>query len=238
MTPKPMRLLVNATKVIDALAQSGPLTPAQIADQVGIPRSSVYRLVDGLNDIDFTETLEDSSVSLTKKWLHLADSTRAGILKTVAENTGQTSFLSVPRGDEAVCIDWAPGRGIGLLVLKPGRSLPLYAGAAGRVILAYGADDRSEYLKSAPFPPYTPKTLVSAEELEKDIATTRQRGYAISDEDVTPGIAAVGVPLYSGGGNFLGSLSIGGLADEMPSRLDQDLDCLRKAAEQLKQTIP
>lgn len=242
MSAKPIRLLANAVDVVDILAEQGPMTPAQIAESAGIPRSSIYRLVEGLNEINFTETREDSTVALSKRWLHLADSARAGmrewaaagpVLSMVAETTGQTSFLTVPRGDEGVCIDWAMGRGIGLLALKPGRSLPLYAGAAGRVILAYGSEDRHDYLQHAPFPALTPKTLVTAEELRADIETTLRQRYAYSDEDVTMGIAALGVPLFSAEDEFRGCLSIGGLADELSARAGEHLAVLQRGAAQL-----
>jgi IclR family acetate operon transcriptional repressor len=242
VSAKPIRLLANAVDVVDILAEKGPMTPAQIAEIAGIPRSSVYRLVEGLNEINFTETREDSTVTLSKRWLHLADSSRAGmrewaaagpVLSMVAETTGQTSFLTVPRGDEGVCIDWSMGRGIGLLALKPGRSLPLYVGAAGRVILAYGSEDRYDYLQRAPFPELTPKTLVTAEELRADIETTLRQRYVFSDEDVTIGIAAIGVPLFSAEDEFRGCLSIGGLADELSARAQEHLAVLQRGAAQL-----
>ena len=61
----------------------------------------------------------------------------------------------MPRDDHAVCVDWAQGRGINVLILKPGRWLPLHAGAAGRVTLAYGHPNPAGYLHKAPFTPFT-----------------------------------------------------------------------------------
>jgi IclR family acetate operon transcriptional repressor len=245
MSAKPIQLLVNAMDVVNILAQHGTLSPAQIAELANIPRSSVYRLVEGLNEIGFTSTQEDSTVVLSKRWLHLADSARRSLreweqagpaLAAVAQATGQTAFLTVPRGDEAVCIDWAPGRGIGVLVLKPGRSLPLYAGAGGRVLLAFGAEDRTEYLRGAPFPAFTPKSLVTAEALQEDINNTLMQGYAFSDEDVTPGIGALGVPVYGADEDLRGCLSIGGLAQDIEPRLDDHLGVLKQAAKQLRES--
>ena len=103
------------------------------------------------------------------------------------------------------------------LILRPGRVLPLHAGAAGRVALAYFEDaDVERYLAGAPFPAYNENTLVSVEQLREDIRLTRERGYALSDEDVTLGVGAVGVPIVDNeSGRVIASLSAGGFVDEV-----------------------
>lgn len=97
------------------------------------------------------------------------------------------------------------------------RVLPLHAGAAGRVALAYFEDaDAERYLAGAPFPAYNENTLVSVEQLREDIRLTRERGYALSDEDVTLGVGAVGVPIVDNeSGRVIASLSAGGFVDEV-----------------------
>ncbi len=65
------------------------------------------------------------------------------------------------RGPESVCIDSAHGGAIHVLMPRPGCSLPLYAGAAGRVMLALGDADPGAYLRDAPFPALTGHTLTT-----------------------------------------------------------------------------
>ena len=74
-----------------------------------------------------------------------------------------------------MCIDWAQGQAINVLLLKPGRSLPLFAGAEGRVALAFGLEDVDAYLAQAPFPAFNSRTLTTAAKLRRDIAATRSR---------------------------------------------------------------
>ena len=158
---RPMGVLQKSSDLIGLLAVRGPLTPAEIAEEIGMPRSSVYRLAEALGQVKMTETLPDSRVKVSLRWLHLADTARAAmaewagarsVLDKLARDTGQTTFLSVQRGDEAVCIDWSQGRGINILILKPGRVLPLYAGAAGRVTLAFRDEDPAAYLARGSVP--------------------------------------------------------------------------------------
>ena len=207
------------------LAERGALVPAEIAEYVDTPRSSVYRLGDALRDAAHDRAGPDAHLRLSLRWLRLADAARAGmsewdgarkVLDELAGATRQTVFLSVPRANESICIDWARGEAINVLLLKPGRSLPLYAGAAGRVTLAFGQDDPEAYLAKAPFEAYTDRTLTTAAKLRKDIALTRKQGYVVSDGDVTDGIGALGAPLFwTTAGVFAGALSIAGLAEEL-----------------------
>ena len=240
--PKPIKVLANADDVIDALSREGALTPAEIADRVRIPRPSVYRLLDGMHAIGLTEPLPDSRTRLSLRWLHLADRARAGmrewagahgVLADLVERTGQTAYLTVLRGDEAVCVDWEQGQGIGVLVLKPGRTLPLHAGAAGRTLLAFAADvDR--YLEKGDRRRFTAKTLVDAQDLRADAEATRSRGFAVSDEDVTDGIGALGVPLRTPAGSVIGALSLAGLVADTSSQRDRFLAELRRSAQELE----
>ncbi len=140
-------------------------------------------------------------------------SLRIAVMHAITAQTGMTSFLSVVSGTELVCVECAQGHAIDSLILRPGRVLPTCMLAqAGRVALAYFEDaDAERYLAGAPFPAYNENTLVSVEQLREDIRLTRERGYALSDEDVTLGVGAVGVPIVDNeSGRVIASLSAGG----------------------------
>jgi DNA-binding IclR family transcriptional regulator len=235
----PIKIFSNAVQLIEALAEHGPMSPAEIAVRIGIPRSSAYRLIDGLAAISLLENLTDGTVRLSTRWLRLADATHASmtewagageILEDLVGRTRQTAFLSVLVANEAVCIDWRRGRrGVEVLALRPGKSLPLYAGAAGRVMLAFGVDTAA-YLKGGPFPALTPRTLVDPGTLAQDARLTRERGYALSEQDVTTGINAIGMPIFRPRGTVAGCVSIGGLTQAFDAGLMPFKSTLEEAA--------
>jgi len=245
---RPMLILQRSADLVALLAERGALVPAQIAEYVDTPRSSVYRLGDALRDAGMIEQVPDAHLRLSLRWLRLADAARAGmsewdgarpVLDELAGATRQTVFLSVPRTNESVCVDWARGEAINVLLLKPGRSLPLYAGAAGRVTLAFGQDDPEAYLANAPFDAYTDRTLTTAAKLRKDIALATKQGYLVSDGDVTDGIGALGAPLFrQTAGVFAGALSIAGLAEELNDRRDELVEKLLGAVSKLSASLP
>ena len=73
---EPTRALDKASRVVDALAAENGLSPADIADACDIPRSSVYRVLDGLVDVGWAVTDTDGNYSLSLDWLRLADAAR------------------------------------------------------------------------------------------------------------------------------------------------------------------
>ncbi|HEY5845386.1 MAG TPA: helix-turn-helix domain-containing protein, partial [Microlunatus sp.] len=167
---RPMGILQRLGGMVQLLAAEGPLSPAEIAERVDTPRPTVYRLGDALAHAGLAETLPGSRIALSNRWLRLGDAARAAmsewhmarpILDALAASTGQTVFLSVRREEESVCIDWTPGQALNVLLLKPGRALPLFGGAEGRTILAFGVDDVDTYLKRAPFPAFNKRTLTT-----------------------------------------------------------------------------
>ena len=60
---EPTRALDKASRVMDALAAENGLSPADIADACDIPRSSVYRVLDGLVDVGWAVTDTDGNYS-------------------------------------------------------------------------------------------------------------------------------------------------------------------------------
>ncbi len=240
---EPIRVITNATQLVEALAARGPLTAADVAESIGIPRSSAYRLIDGLTATRLADQLADGRVRLSSRWLRLSDGAQAGlaewagsaeILKSLVRRTRQTAALSVLGDGEAVCIGWC--RGNEVLHLRPGTALPLYAGAAGRALLAY-AVDLDAYLDAAPFPALTPDTLTDAALLRDDAERTRERGYALARGDVIVGTCAMGMPLLRPDGSVAGVVSIGGLSQEYEGNLEALRAALSTAVDQLTAVV-
>jgi DNA-binding IclR family transcriptional regulator len=240
----PIKVLANSMAIIDALAERGDLSPAELAHVTNLPRPSVYRLIDGLRVIGLVAETDVSFARLSVKWLHLADAARLsmrewdgarGELDNLAGETEQTVFLAIPRGDNVVCIDQSLGRGVDLLVLSPGRSLPLYCGGVGRLALAHVADlDR--YLADGPRRHrFTPRTLTEARDLRRDVERTQSQGYTLSLDDVTVGIGAVAVPVRSPTGSLLGCLSVAGRTVEVSTQAGDFVAAALATAARLEQ---
>jgi DNA-binding IclR family transcriptional regulator len=136
-------------------------------------------------------------------------------LERLNQDVALTAFLTVRHAGQATCIGRIAGPNVDVLALRLGGILPLYSGAGPRVLLAGLAEpELAAYVHAAPFQPLTPHTLTSSSDLRADIEMTRRRGYVLSMEDVTIGVAAIGVPVFDQSGKVIAAISVAGLRHE------------------------
>jgi DNA-binding IclR family transcriptional regulator len=73
--------------------------------------------------------------------------------------------------------------------------------------------------------------------LFEELRATRERGYAISDEDVTRGVAAFGAPIFDHTGAVRASISVGGIREHLYQHRERAIDLLRGAAAEISRTL-
>lgn len=236
-------MLANASALLESLAASGPLSVSELAQQLGIPRPSTYRLVEGLVDVGLVQDAGDSRIELGLRWLHLADAARdasiddwGGVRSTldhIASATGFTAYFSLLRKHRAFFLDWSLGTGLGVLELHPGGRLDLNLGGAGRALLAFGPEGTERYLDVIEPRASTRFSLVSREDLLADAEATRRRGYALSLDDVTIGAGAIGVPVTDHRGEVTAVVSAAGLSADVAERAEELAEVVREATQAL-----
>lgn len=221
-----LRLVERAVDVLDVLAETGELTIAQLAEQTGEPRSSLYRLIASLEKLEIVEPgvakggyrLGPHIIRLGAAAVdHIDVRTRAlPAMQHLREEIGLTVYLCVRRQWHAVCIERVEGSRVSSLALTVGASQPLHAGAAPRALLAFESTDVWDaYLSHGELERLTDKTPVDATKLLQVLRRESKNGYTLSDGDVTPGIAAVGAPVIDHQGTTQGAISVSGLRDDV-----------------------
>lgn len=218
-----LQLVRKSVELLDQLSSQREATAAQLAELMGEPRSSVYRLLASLQQLDMVETgSRRGTFRLGFHLLRLGSAVVSRfderqlalpVMERIHEQTGETVFLCIRRDLEAVCIERIEGRRVQSLALQLGGSLPLHAGAAPRVLLAFEPREFwNEYVGSAgPLEKLTPSTPTTAARLFELLEEVRDSGISVSDEDVTIGIAALGVPITDYRGTVRAALSVSGL---------------------------
>jgi DNA-binding IclR family transcriptional regulator len=232
-----VQVIAKAAAILDIVAHAGEASAAEIAERLNEPRSSVYRLLTSLQALDYVEVgSRRGTHRLGLKLLRLGTAVQSrldvrsaamGVMERIHDETGETVFLCLRRGDEAVCVERLDGRRVTTLALQLGGSLPLHAGAAPRALLAFAP--RSEwhsYLAGGGLKRFSANTPVDAESLIFKLEEVLSLGISISDEDVTPGIAALGAPIFDFRGAVSAALSISGMRASILG--DEDGDRLKK----------
>jgi DNA-binding IclR family transcriptional regulator len=236
-----LELISKVDAVITALERQGEMTAAQLAGTLGEPLSSTYRMLQSLTGVGWIERsprrgryrlgLPMMTIgSLVEDNLDIREVARPS-LQLLLYETNSTSFLCVRRGSRAVCVDRLEGHAVRSLAMQLGGSLPLFAGAAPLALLAFlPRPERELVLRQSPELPGDPRRP-AADQLERTLAEVRRSGYAVSDGDVTPGIAALGAPVFNHRHELVASISISGLrAQILGSKLRGNSALLIQAA--------
>ncbi|MGX7196819.1 IclR family transcriptional regulator [Enterococcus olivae] len=128
-------------------------------------------------------------------------------LNNLMQETGESVYLVKLDHLEATTIDaFEPVNKVSFAV-PLNKSMPLYSGASYWAILAYLEEEQIQSVLTSPFDQLRPTTHLNVPTLEKILNETREQGWCVSKEIVTPDIVAIAAPIFSND-VILGSLAI------------------------------
>lgn len=118
-------------------------------------------------------------------------------VRALAHATGETAGLTVfdPQTATATLVTEAPGARPVEYRLGIGSQIPLYAGAAGKAILAHCPP---EVVRSQSLEPLTASSPTSMEQLERDLQKIRDTGWAHAEGERIPDAFGLAVPFFAG----------------------------------------
>ncbi len=187
--------LDRGLRALELLAEaSGPLSIAQLAEGLGVHRSNAYRVLRTLEDHRFVLRDEAGMIRLGPRLAALGRGAAASLqqaalpeLSELANVFGFTTFIAMLEVDEAITLlSIEPMRGHASVAQRPGVKHPISRGAPG-------------YAIEASLDPREHKALLGGAPLSDAAAAVRGRGYAISHDEVIPGLTSVAVPLRVAG---------------------------------------
>ena len=222
----------NGTQAVERAAQlliqvtrhRDPVTFAELTQASGLAKSTASRLLTALERSGLVQ--RDAAGGFRPGEVFVSSACRGGAeadLVSVAQpaldrlgaQTGETVNLGVPRAgglvEQIAQVDSTYLIGGTNWV---GMSVPLHCAALGKVLLAYGAAE----LPRGRLEQRTGQTLTSRAALARDLAAVRDRGWAVTDEELEPGLVAVAAPVRRDGGAVIAALSVSGPS----SRLNAD----------------
>jgi len=200
-------------------SQTPELTMTQISGMIGINKSTVHRLLATLERKRFVE--RDATTGIYRPGLRLLQMAfltlehndlrrlAAPFLHSLSEQHRENVNLTVLDNTDVIYVDVIESPQRVKLAAEKGQRLPAFCTASGKAILAFLPEDRLEHILKNGMPKYTPNTITSLEAYYKDMKLTRERGYAISEQEFEEGINALAAPICS---QPIASVSIAGPA--------------------------
>jgi IclR family transcriptional regulator, acetate operon repressor len=202
--PSPILVLGKAGAVMDAFTPAEPaLTAREVQQRTGLPATTTLRLLYTMVEEGFLDRRGDQYLPglATLRWATIArqglDLVRLAqpVLEELRDTTDESAYLYVRHGRHSVCVAVAESRHAVQQVLRVGEVLPLHAGSAARVFLAF--DPRAlEALAAAELPALTSRTITDLDRLTEVAAETRHAGYAASFEERSLGAVSLSAPVF------------------------------------------
>jgi len=137
------------------------------------------------------------------------------ILQELAETTGETSYISILRGNEVVYLDAVETSSTVRVISRVGLHMPLHATAAGKALVSHDSDDELRKLFSGELPRFTKATRIDVDDFIKEVALVRERGYAIDLEEFEEGLRCIGAPVRDYTRKVIGAVSVSGPAHRL-----------------------
>ncbi|EMY36201.1 IclR family transcriptional regulator [Arthrobacter crystallopoietes BAB-32] len=211
----------RAITVLKILARRGATGVSDIAEEMGVHKSTASRLLASLDQGGLVQqNSERGKYQLGLEILRLANAIPGRlslvhearpVLEALADKYKETVNLAVLRSNYAVNVDQAMGPSSLATHDWIGSLTPLHATSSGKVLLAgLTSEQRLQILKQTRMPAQTAKTITSRQKLEQQLLEIAAAGYATVYEEFEIGLNAIAAPVHDHIGAVIGSVSISG----------------------------
>lgn len=216
--------LIRALRIVNRLAMADEgMTLTSIAESVALAPSTAHRLLTTLEQeryVHFDAERRLWSVGLqtfvvggaflrTRNLIGIA----RPYMRALMNESTETVNLAVRDEREAVYLAQVECRQMMRVLARPGARVPLYCSSVGKALLCAMPDgDLASALPRHGMRRLTEKTIASKSALRDDLALTRERGFAIDDEEHAFGLRCVAGLVFDEAAEPIAAISISGPA--------------------------
>jgi IclR family acetate operon transcriptional repressor len=213
--------LARALAIINALARGEGLTRTDLAHTVGLPPSTVHRLLTTLEEerfVRFDRELSRWMIGVQAfivggAFLHSRDvlALARPYLRQLVDESGETANLALEDEGQAVYMGQVESRQLVRAIAKPGGRVFLHSSGIGKAILAaMPPAEAAKILQKRGLPRFTDRTIDTPARLREQLAEIRARGYAVDDEEYAIGLRCVAASIFDENGAQVAAVSLSG----------------------------
>lgn len=222
VVPSQVQSVDRAIAILYLLAERGRdgIGVTEVAAELGVHKSTAFRLVTALENGDLVEQVEErGKYHLGRGIVRLAGATAAQmelpiesrpVCRRLAAELGETINLAIADAGEATNILQEYGASAVTGRNWIGRRTPLHATASGKVLLTWADAGTVKQALAAPLTRYTPHTITKPAQLEAELRKVREQGWGSTAEEFELGLNAVAVPIRNSSGDVVAAVGTSG----------------------------
>lgn len=228
---KPVGAMKTAFEVIEALKELNGAGVTELADHLGVPKSTAHSHLSTLEQFGYIQK-QDDTYRLGLRFLDLGGYIRDQMelhqtgrpeLEELAEETGDWANLMAEENGQGVYVDFTRGERAVELDIYPGKRVYLHATALGKSILAHKSEPEvRDAIDQHGLPALTEDTVTDEAELFDRLETIRERGYAYDREERLQGLKCVAAPIVINDNHVVGAVSVSGPTTRMKGERFED----------------
>lgn len=222
MKENSVQTLDRTFDIIELLAAApNGMGVTEIGQKIGLHKSTVYRLINALVQRGYLEKEQNTGLyKIGLKFIEISSlyirqielkTEAVPFMRHLSELTGQVTHLAILDETEVVYIEKIDVIQNLRMYSQIGKRIPVYCSALGKVLLSgQNSDYQERIIKKINYIRHTENTITDAESLKNELEKTRQRGWAIDDEEHEPGIRCIAAPVKDFTGKVIAALSLSG----------------------------
>jgi DNA-binding IclR family transcriptional regulator len=214
---------------------------SDIAQAVSLHKATAHRIVTTLVNYGYLERVEDGQKyrlglelpNLGYKVLRRMDLRKEAVpfMKQLVAEWDETCDLSIFDQGEVFYIEIVRGNRALTISAAVGQRLPVHATASGKLFLAYLPEEQLHDIFSRAMVAFTEKTVISPDELRRQLDEIRRQGYAVDYEEFEHGVCAIAAPIFNRSGKVIAAIGGPSPMSRMTSdRITQMAEAFKEAA--------
>lgn len=248
VAPASVQSVDRALTILELLARDGEAGVTDIAADLGVHKSTAFRLLATLEAHRLVEQDgERGRYRLGVGNLRLAGATTARldlvtearpVCRQLAADTGETVNITVRSETSALYLDQVVAGNSAVQSHNwVGQHIPLHATSNGKVLLSELPDEELKEAVKA-LPRVTDRTVTSRAKFRNDLQEVRELGYAVVVDELEVGLTAAAAPIRSAHGDIIASMSISGPTYRLgEEKLEQVIPMLVSAATEVSHRL-
>jgi IclR family transcriptional regulator, acetate operon repressor len=242
--------LARAFAILDFVAGRGrPVQITEIVAAIGVPPPTAHRLAVTLEERGMLQRalgsrkfiLGPAMASLAFKTVTalINDAKQRSILLALSERISEQVEIAIVRDNQVVFVETVKPVHAAGLQIATGTRAPLHCTSSGKIFLSRLTTMALEKLiRSLPLDRYTPATITNDDDLLKELAVVRRRGWATNNEEFNLGVVGCAVPVLGDKGVFIASLGVSApIARADLDKVKSFIPLLKTAAQEISDEI-